>query len=117
MTLTPDQQNTIEDAFSAAQNARTVFGGAQDLKIIEECSELVQALARRVGQYKHGGKRGDVDDELADAFLTIVGAMPEDSPVWDRLRFKTGRLMGIVEEARHPNPVSCIHVEGEAENV
>lgn len=99
--LSADQENAIANAYFVQRMAREVFGPTrQDLKIIEECTELTQALARRLGHYELGGKRGDIEGELADALFTILGAMPADSWAWDILRSKTERLKAMIEGKR-----------------
>lgn len=83
-----DEQNAIEWAHEVATEARKVYGAAaQDRMIFEECGELIAALAQ---SYRGRILREQVDEEIADVLLVLIGAM---SPVaWNTLRAKTERL-------------------------
>lgn len=99
LELTPDQSNALEQAYAVARQARLHFGGGcQDLMIIEECAEAIEALsALQIAVTKrlnHRGVSGKVNEELADALLTILGAMPAESEAWLWLGKKTERLRG-----------------------
>jgi hypothetical protein len=101
--LDADMANTLDAAYTVARQARVCLGGGpQDLMILEECAEAIEALsALQVAVAKrlnHRGLRGKVDEELADALLTILGAMPAESEAWVWLRGKTERLGRRISE-------------------
>lgn len=101
LELTPDQSNALEQAYAVARQARLHFGGGhQDLKAIEECFELGEAVARfgraldqRVAQDPRH-TRGTVEEEAADIALVMLGMFPADSDFWVWLGKKTERLRG-----------------------
>lgn len=95
--------------YRIARAARAHFGGdTQDLKTVEECQELIEALSRlsralsqRMTAYRNGGARGQVDEEAGDVLLTLLGHLAEDgSPILDTLEAKAERLARKLEEAR-----------------
>lgn len=89
LDLTSDQANALEEAYAVAREARFVLGaGRQDGKLIQECAELIRALQQRDSGYQDGGKRGDVDDELADVLHLVLGAMGPEAESWKVLREK-----------------------------
>jgi NTP pyrophosphatase (non-canonical NTP hydrolase) len=90
--FTSDQANIAERAFVAARAARAKFGGArQDDMVVEECGELLTAMARR---NRGRGERGAVSKEAADVLLVTFGLMNDDA--WAELWRKVERLEGMV---------------------
>jgi len=85
----------VIQAFDLAQKARSVFGDVgQDNMITEECGELITAIARRE---RGRGTEAEVDEEAADVFLVVLGAMNPDA--WRVLARKVERLRGILNNA------------------
>jgi NTP pyrophosphatase (non-canonical NTP hydrolase) len=113
--------------YEVARAARSQLGGGQqDMKTIEECQELIEALAQsptlneqsaalqaslarlsrilsqRATSYKNGGARGQVDEETADVLLTLLGHIAEEgSPILDILDAKAERLAKRLEAGRN----------------
>lgn len=96
-----DTHNAIEAALEAGARAREEYGAfAQDFMIVEECGELLTALARRE---RGRGTDDQVDEEIADVLLVLLGAMcPE---VQRHLIAKTQRLSDRLDGfmLRRPN--------------
>jgi len=66
----------LAKAIEVGTRAREKFGNqVQDWMIIEECSELLTALARRE---RGRGTEAQVDEEIADVLLVCLGALSPD---------------------------------------
>lgn len=88
-----DSLNALEAATAVGVRARRTFGHvAQDFMIVEECGELLTALARRE---RGRGTEAEVDEEIADVLLVCLGALSAD--VVRHLVAKTERLQGRLE--------------------
>jgi hypothetical protein len=88
VTLEIKHWDALERALRVATQARRLFGdAAQDTMLVEECGELIIALARRE---RGRGTESEVDEELADILLVVLGAMNPD--VWRHLAAKADRL-------------------------
>jgi NTP pyrophosphatase (non-canonical NTP hydrolase) len=80
----------ITRAIIVGLQARQHFGNeAQDTMLVEECGELLTALAReKRGRFT----RDQVNEEIADVLLVALGAANES--VLDHLERKVERLKG-----------------------
>lgn len=94
MSIDADTHNALEAAIEVGARARSEYGRfAQDTMIIEECGELIAAIA----QHERGRiTQGHVEEEIADVLLTCLGALTP--AVLRHLVAKTVRLRVRLEE-------------------
>lgn len=95
----PDTTDALEDAWPVARAAVDTFGAsAQRVGTLEECGELIAALAQ-----ESRGRRVDVPTEIADVMLMCLqlAYLYGDAKVAEEIRAKTARIRArILSELR-----------------